>query len=709
MSLSFTNKIKPILIKTSSKSPTKDPLRKLEYKSNKYILKEYGSKCDIKYKYTSLLLENLLFNKNSHIVAVFKDYMISDYIDEFLKRYYRKKESSKKIRQFSAFYTNYQTYFCIPTYRLKFYNKVIHRQREKKAKCFYNEKFKNKESNNNNTNSENDIGEVEGAVSVGGKAHKGRLYLKNRFDKNNNKKFFNDEIKEILDKETMSNYTMSLPESGSKLKNNNSYLLISYSNEESLCNIMNGLYNKKLFITKCETNRTNNKILNKKNLHSNSAIALNTNNNTKINNNKIKLVLKKRIINIKNKNNNNYESSDINNNENNNTKKPSNLSANIINKLKVQNLKIILNNKEHEKSASNKKYIKKIGLWNIINNDKENRRVKSQDNNLIKKAENILTFHKGKKMTRNISYVTLYNKKKTLPTNKSNMSNKMYSNQINKNKIRNRDFEIFRNNINDYTKNLNYSKDKIGNMKKRSYRPIRLSKSNININNNDILLNKIKSKVYDILQKKAQNRENLHLKKAGENSDKYNNNINYNTTKLTPNKLKIFYHNINPIKENNYMTNNYRRNHSNKFDLKTNSNIFRSNKLSKSPSISEFVRYLRIQKNNQNINAKNSQRKYQTLEGKNNNIQNLNININNQINIRLNNINELPSENYNNNLNKKNHSRDKIIKRNKNKSLEFNTNQNYIIKEDNNIPTILQQNNKKRKLRVFPNKSLYKI
>ena len=239
-------------------------------------------------------------------------------------------------------------------------------------------------------------------------------------------------------------------------------------------------------------------------------------------------------------------------------------------------------------------------------------------------------------------------------------------------------------------------------MKKKSYKPIRLSKSNININPNDSLLNRIKNKVYDILQKKAHSREKLNLKNKGENLEKYQNNLNYNSVKRTPNGLTIFYPNLNSNKENNYMSNNHRRNN-NKFDLKANSNIFKSNKLSKSPSISEFVRYIRIQKNNPNNTKKNIQRNYQTIEGKSNNIQNLNININNQINIRLNNINELPSESLNN---KKYQNQQKLISRNKNKSIDYNTNQNFVIKYNNNLHTFFANDNnpKKKKFRIFQNK-----
>ena len=699
---SVSNKLKAFLIKNSSQSKKKASLLKIESKSKLYLIKKYGPNCSYKYKYSYQVIENLIYNKNSHLVSIFKDKMIADFIDEFLKKFYKKRESFYKIPQFASFYINYQKYFCIPTFRVKFYNKKIHYQREKKAKCFYNEKFKDKESH---SFSQNDVGVCPN--SMGGKP-KGRLYIKNK-KKKNNKTFFNKEIKELLEKDTFSinsknkfNNTISLNESGSKLKSNSSYLLNSTSKEESLCNIMNGFYDKNLF--EVNTNDIDNKALSQNNKNINNNILNKKNNNDLKFNNNIKFVLKKRVINIKNKNknisiNNNYEISEYN------IKKVDNISTNAIQKIGLANLKIFLNNKEYDKSVNNKKFVRKIGLWKVINEkekEKENKHVKSQDNNAIKKTNNLLTFHRNKKITRNISYVTL-NKKKSLPTSKSNISAKIKKNVFGKDK--NTIHKLLKNhNIIDVTKNSNYSKDKIRNMKKKSYKPIRLSKSNININPNDSLLNRIKNKVYDILQKKAHSRDKFQLKNKGDNLEKYQNNINYNSVKRTPNGLTIFYPNLNSNKESNYISNNYRRN--NKFDLKSSSNVFKSNKLSKSPSISEFVRYIRVQKNNpSDSNNKNSQRNYQTIEGKSNNIQNLNININNQINIRLNNINEIPSEPLNN---KKCQNQPKLLSRNKNKSIDFNTNQNFVIKYNNNLPTFFEQNNhKNKKFRIFQNKNLF--
>ena len=706
MSTITSKQIKTIKINNSSKLNLEKSLKKIEYITKTYLKNEYGPNCNIKYTYSYQVIENLINHKCTHLYSIFKDNMINEYIDEFLKRFYRKRESHKKIPQFALFYTNYQKYFCTPTFPAKFYNKKIHRQREEKAKCFYNAKFKDKDKESNSC-SDNDIEMCP--ASTGGKPGIGKKYYKNNNEKNN-KTFFNEEIKELLENESLSVYcdinsknTISLHESGSKLKSNRSYLLNNSSNEESLCNIMNGLYNKKLFNynSRSDTKKSNKTLLKK---NKNEKDINNTNNennknnssknilNKKINiDNNLKLVLKKRVINIKNKHknknistSNNYETFEFKN------KKGQNLSANLYKTIGIQNLKIVVNDKEFEKTTKNKRSAKKLGLWNIINDkDNVNTHVKSQDNNANKRANKLITFYKNKKVSRNISYFFLH-KKKSLPTSKSNISAKSKKNEFDKLQIQN----IFKNHkINDFAKNSNYSKDKIRNIKKKSYKPLRISKSNININPNESLLNKIKKRV---LEKKAHSRETLLLKNKIDG-----NNLNYNTFKRTPNSLSIFYPNLNTNEYRNHIKKNYQRNN-NKIVLKSNQNIFKSNKLIKSPSISEFMRYIRVQRNASNSVKKKSQRNYQTIEGKTNNIQNLNININNQINIRLNNINEIPSESLNN---KKFQIRQKLISKNKNRSINYNTNQNLIIKYNNNIPTFISQNNYKPKnYRIFGNK-----
>ena len=69
-------------------SIAKDNLELNEFKSLKKIAmnninKRNGPKSKLKYKYIGLIMENLVFNKNTLLVSVFKDYMILDYIEEF--------------------------------------------------------------------------------------------------------------------------------------------------------------------------------------------------------------------------------------------------------------------------------------------------------------------------------------------------------------------------------------------------------------------------------------------------------------------------------------------------------------------------------------------------------------------------------------------------------------------------------------------------
>lgn len=48
------------------------------------VIKRYNTSTD---EFNDVVLDSLICNKNCHIVAIFKDYMIYDFVDEFLKRY----------------------------------------------------------------------------------------------------------------------------------------------------------------------------------------------------------------------------------------------------------------------------------------------------------------------------------------------------------------------------------------------------------------------------------------------------------------------------------------------------------------------------------------------------------------------------------------------------------------------------------------------
>ena len=81
-----------------SQNYLEEKIKNLKKIANKKLYN--SNNCTIE-KYNSYILEYLLHNENCHIVSVFKDYMISDYIEEFLKRIYKLNESKIRIPKFS--------------------------------------------------------------------------------------------------------------------------------------------------------------------------------------------------------------------------------------------------------------------------------------------------------------------------------------------------------------------------------------------------------------------------------------------------------------------------------------------------------------------------------------------------------------------------------------------------------------------------------
>ena len=190
------------------------PLKKIISKSKEYLNNKYGTKQDkLKYNYIGLVMEALIYNKNAHLVALFKDYMIIDYIDEFLKRFYLSQESLERIPKLSKFYINYLKFFCSPTLREIFSNELIHKRLEKKAECFYKKNYKNKKISES---SEQDKGDCEDS-EISEKSDEATNSMDDKNSKIGNT-IFNENIRNKIDNYTPVHSSMVLPENGSKLK-----------------------------------------------------------------------------------------------------------------------------------------------------------------------------------------------------------------------------------------------------------------------------------------------------------------------------------------------------------------------------------------------------------------------------------------------------------------------------------------------------------
>ena len=84
--------------------------------STKYLLKKIHKLFKKKYSklplsYNTNIIDNIIYNEKSHIVATFKDRLIIDDTGEFLKRFYRKSESDTRLPKFYEYYDLYSKIF----------------------------------------------------------------------------------------------------------------------------------------------------------------------------------------------------------------------------------------------------------------------------------------------------------------------------------------------------------------------------------------------------------------------------------------------------------------------------------------------------------------------------------------------------------------------------------------------------------------------
>ena len=139
--------------KTENNSKKKRKLSQLEkdiikvnYLSNLKIKKNYN--CTKKF-YEKIIIGNLLNNANCHIVSTFKEKMLTDYVEEFLRRQYSLVESSERIPKFAVYYKNYLLFFCLPTFTDFVVNNIINNYGEKRAEIYYKNNYQGGKSNEN--------------------------------------------------------------------------------------------------------------------------------------------------------------------------------------------------------------------------------------------------------------------------------------------------------------------------------------------------------------------------------------------------------------------------------------------------------------------------------------------------------------------------------------------------------------------------------
>jgi len=394
MSSSFELNIKNNTIFDDFLNEQPEPISKKKQKTykelKKYAMncihKRYGAKGKLKYTFYGQIMESLIFNKNTHLVSTFKDYMIWDYVEEFLKRYYRNKESEERVPKFATFYKNYLKFFCIPTFKDIYSNEMIHNYSEKKAELFYNENYRSAKEKNS---VQEDYGVLEESESDDDDSDNKSSNLNFNIEKT----IFNETVKKKIEKYSPINTSMVLPESETKLKSDDSGLLVTSSNESSLVNIMKGMVAPPP--PPPQTKTKNNEAKNEK-----------KKNNIK-----------------KNNNNQNNNTNDNNNNNNNNNKGESsssyrmtqkNLMSSTLNKFS-KTIETLLNSHMRNRNLFHySDYTKMV---------QKNNRVSSKDNTNANSNNCIIrnrigNSHKPINKNKIMSYIGIY-KKKTIPKSRS--------------------------------------------------------------------------------------------------------------------------------------------------------------------------------------------------------------------------------------------------------------------------------------------------
>ena len=123
------------------------------YKSSKIISNNLRKYQTTQEKYNISIIHSIVFDQKNHIVAEFKNYLLWDETSEFLKRYYKKKESKGRLPKISEYYEKYTlfapVYFGLNSEIILLMNKFCKR---KKKYLEYIEEHEDDYKNINNKN-----------------------------------------------------------------------------------------------------------------------------------------------------------------------------------------------------------------------------------------------------------------------------------------------------------------------------------------------------------------------------------------------------------------------------------------------------------------------------------------------------------------------------------------------------------------------------
>lgn len=131
----------------NQKFSTKNKLNKntqIRISLEKEVYKQFKSRySNDKNFYNKKISNEIISNETAHIVALFKDYLISDDNSEFLQRYYDIKESKKKLQKIFDYYVTCSVIF--PNYVILYEAKYICKNIQRKQRLIDNQQMQEEE------------------------------------------------------------------------------------------------------------------------------------------------------------------------------------------------------------------------------------------------------------------------------------------------------------------------------------------------------------------------------------------------------------------------------------------------------------------------------------------------------------------------------------------------------------------------------------
>jgi len=570
-----------------------------------------------------MLINDLIESKETHFIATFKDYLISDFHEEFLRRYFKLNEIKDILPKFYQYYKNYLNFFCKGTFSDFYLNEILQEYGECQAEFYYNKNYGHKErmkkkekkgideANNNNEESyesENNSNN-ENIRSIFSKSIKYSIDIIQKSINSYNNENHKD-ISNIKPANYSNDNSISLPDNSSVSYND------VITNQNSLRYIIDIINNKKEFNKKIKNKKS--EIIsnrNKKNHNNIDNINYIINNNYKrlSNNNNKNIIYKKdnqtlsktnSNLNMKNKGkvrnkSSNTKSTHLNNNNNINNKIKNNLSTS--NYKKYINF---LTNKQRNKSNDPKIKISQDEFTFSL--QKVNKNIKSK-NIITPLSPSGLMGHFNFFSTNNFSYSKRDEPKKA-------MNNNIINNNLNNNNKISSSLFLINNIFNKTTRNTN---------KYSTIFPLSTSKNNNSKNKNN-------------KEQKFENKENKKMK----NKDKIGNvnNANNKFMYFNPNisiksvkNLSPSSRNPNLINNNNFNNNNINNSKPlsystvNNCNININNNIILSNNYFNSKNHQHQINSLTKKKVDKNAKQKNNRiNKSLSKYSRNNNKNDLN-------------------------------------------------------------------------------------